>query len=161
MNNDLRVAWERLVESYLQFCATQRDVLSRGDRVSAFREGLRAASPGANGVALYLLDMLTEKERIELLPELLLRASSWDAEEFRKAILRLPKGALLRELPPLADERLRDDDHETYRAIFSIYLRLDVGLARQLANRAAGHPSEEVREAARDFVAQLERSSSS
>ncbi len=53
MDNDLRSAWERVASAYVALLAAQRDLLSHKDRLFAFREELRSASPGrASGHAL-------------------------------------------------------------------------------------------------------------
>ncbi|ATB37721.1 hypothetical protein CYFUS_003146 [Cystobacter fuscus] len=76
-------------------------------------------------------------------------------ERSRGILLSLPMQWVLENIEARAEPLLHEATQEEYRALFELYLELDQGLARRLAERALNHLDPEVREAGEEFMEQL------
>jgi hypothetical protein len=148
--------WKAVVQAEGRFIAARMAFLANAeDRVGVLRGALHTAAQ--RGTALRLLPYCQPAERQELFG-VLLRLSSVGHRDVllcREAILSLPRGWVLDRIESAAEELLSDGGEEEYRRLLELYAELDAGLTRRLAERAARHPDQEVREAGADFLRRL------
>jgi len=131
------------------------------ERVRLVREAL-GKSGGERAAALRVIPYLSLSERQELFPELI-RMTSWGhgmIQAARDAICSLPRDWVVAriesEVEPYLAASSEQHQFEEYRRFLELYEQLgDLDLLRHLAERAAQHADEDVREAAADALAGL------
>jgi len=108
-------------------------------------------------VALKLAEYLSESEYKQLFDLWVGGASHHKyVTMYRKFILALPRDWVLERIEAAAEPHLINGDMEEYRRYLELYLLLDEGLTRKLAQRALAHSDPEVKEAGQDFIEILE-----
>ncbi len=125
-------------ERYRQQMDTFRAGLwSRLDLVPTLEPDLRDV------VAHYLLELACQAQNIA------------NISLGRRALLGLPRVWLLAHVEVYAEPLLQLEDEWEYRRLAEVYEHLDQGLLRRLIARGLDSRNGEIREAARDFAAQL------
>ena len=149
--------WRRLVLAEAEFYFARAALFSscRNQLVELIRLALDV--PSERVTALGIVKLLSIEERQSLLPDLLSMACFFHGltGDARELVLELPREWLIRNIEEAAERLLEFNDHEEYRGLFQIYLELDSGLAKKLAERAAGHTDGDIREAGVDFFRAL------
>jgi hypothetical protein len=108
-------------------------------------------------VALKLAEYLSESEHKQLFGLWVCGASHHKyVTMYRKFILALPRDWALERIEAAAEPYLINGDLEEYRRYLELFLLLDEGLTRKLAQRALEHSDPEVKEAGQDFIEILE-----
>jgi len=150
------VLWRALVDREKGFYAARAGFMSgAADRVAVLRSALRSVAE--RGTALRVLPILPLAERQALFEDLVRLASVGhaDVQLVRDAIDSLPREWTVARLEGAAEPLLHDATDEEYRRLLELYVAMDDGITRRLAERASQHPDEHVREAGHDFLARL------
>lgn len=149
--SSLVAACSWLLEAEQRYAAARRLLLAREDRVRIVREAMRGS---AWKVALMVLDGLEPEELRELLPELILRASTAHGalDLVRRYILALPREWLLAGIEKEAEPYLASGTYDEYRRFLELYSQLDAALTTRLAQRAAAHADSDIREAGLEYL---------
>ena len=145
--------WQSLLEAEFKFYAARMDLFAtcREQLVELVRTGLTV--PSQRVTALGVAKLLTIEERQDLLGDLLALAS-WvhgSTVTAREIVLSLPQQWLIDNIEESAEPLLLYNDHEEYRGLFEIYVRLDRRLTEKLADRAVNHTDPDIQEAGADF----------
>ena len=145
--------WQRLLEAEFKFYAARMELFStcREQLVELVRAGLNV--PSQRVTALGVAQLLTIEERQLLLVDLLALASYCHGLTVtaRDIVLSLPQQWLIDNIEESAEPLLQYDDHEEYRGLFEVYVRLDRKLTEKLAERAMNHTDPDIQEAGADF----------
>ncbi len=155
-SDELRDLWMRFVEAERSF-TSQRMMLLR--RVTELTPILVQAlnKPRERSAALNIVEYVGDEEKKHVFDSLLMLASNvhGHTEKSREFLLSLPKQWVLENIEARAEPILQHATQEEYRGLFELYLQLEQGLARRLAERALKHPDSEVREAGEEFIERL------
>ena len=152
--------WQRLVDSHLEFCQAIQEFYSEGvDRVSLMRDAFRKG--GGIATAVYVLPRVKTQELQQLFDDLVrISTTARYAGTAREAIRSLPREWVLLNIEKAAEPILQQDATEyEYRRILELYSELDHQLTYKLAQRAAEHSDEEIREAGEEFLEFLNKQS--
>ncbi len=149
--------WRRLVEAETKFYSARMALVSscRNQLVDLIKLGLE--DPGQRVTALGMVKLLSIEERQSLLADVLSIACCVNGLTgvARELVLELPREWLISNIEEAAEFLLGFNDYEEYRGVFEIYMELDLGMARKLAERAVNHTDEDIRDAGNDFLQML------
>ena len=154
-NNDLTL-WKHYVATYDAFLAAGRAFnIEVKDKVGTLKEAFRN---GESRLALTVAELLKPEELEALFTELLGLASysHGSAGSAQNLILSLPNEWLIANIETYSEPLLLTGDFETYRALLTLYFKIDRNLTRRLAEKALDNDDEDIREAGADFLAKLE-----
>ncbi len=145
--------WRRYCEAHRSFLeASHRFFTAEIDRAAVVREALRTGTDKFTS-----FDVISRMRPDELMPlfDLLVEWASTghgSIQIFRDAILRLPRAWVLARIEEVAEPFLAAGSDDEYRRFLELYEQLDPALTLKLAERAAEHPDEEIREAGQDYL---------
>ena len=122
------------------------------EKVKALKSLLRGPN---RETALDQIPSLTIDEKKELFPEWihLSRAAHSPFQLAWNVIESLPREWVLQNIEKEVDPILRNDEETDYWMFLQLFARLDGGLARTLAQRAAANTDQEIRELGEEFLA--------
>jgi hypothetical protein len=152
INSD-ELLWQRYVETYNAFTNTSREFYENvSDKVEVVRVGMN--SHGGRAAAFNVLQNLSVEELQQLFDELLAFASySHGLTHIAQTlILSLPHDWLLSNIEKSAKPILEIADYEEYRALLTLYYKIDRDLTRRLAQRAAMHDEPDIKEAGEEYL---------
>ncbi|MCB9451006.1 MAG: hypothetical protein H6672_06175 [Anaerolineaceae bacterium] len=148
--------WQRYVKAYNDFVEVSQELYANAfNKVELVRIGLNSSD--GRSAAFNVLNNLGVEELQQLFDELLAFAaySHGFTHIAHTLILSLPHGWLLSNIESYAEPILETGDFETYRAILTLYSKIDTGLTQKLAYRAIKHENIDIQEAGEDFLKKL------
>jgi hypothetical protein len=150
MNMESRVndeaVWRHVVKAYQNWIDAQADFFSPGtDRIGLIKSALKR---GEVDPAFALARAMSPSELEALFSVLVEWASFSHAyHETLVAIIRtLPREWVVANIERAAESNLQNADYDEYMLLLSLYLQLDIGITRRLAQRAVGDPRSEIQE---------------
>jgi hypothetical protein len=148
--------WRHVVRAYQSWVDAQVDFFSpETDRIGLIKGALKR---GGADPAFALARSMSPSELEGLFNELMEWASTSQAyhETLVDIIRSLPRDWVLANIEQAAEPNLQNADYNEYMLLLSLYLRLDKGITRRLAQRAVSDPRSEVRELGLDIQEKVE-----
>ena len=145
--------WKRVVDSHQEFSRAFLDFLANpAGKIEVLRSALRGKE---RLVALQAVPSLSVEEKKTLFPEWLqlARAAHSPHQIAWSVIEALPREWVLQNIEKEVDAILETGDETDYWMFLQLYTRLDVGLVKNLAQRAAAHADAGIRELGEDYLA--------
>ncbi len=151
---DCIAKWQHLVDRESAFYSARMDLLGncREHLVELVQNGLN--NPAHRVTALGVVSLLTIKEKKELFNDLLSLASFGHGltHKAQELILSLPRDWVLDNIEHAVEPFLQYNNYEEYQRFLELYSQLDNTIAINLANRAAKHPNEDIKEIGEHFL---------
>jgi hypothetical protein len=154
------VLWQEFYDAYyVLYNAKDRIRVESTNLAELFRHLVvtRASLPPT----FELAELLTQEELKQVFEEVLSRATAQHIGQpgFEKLVLSLPREWLIDNIEKYAEPVIQEfEDFEVYMYLLSIYRKIDPGLTRRLAERAAAHSDPDVRDRGIDFLDMLDNS---
>ncbi len=147
--NDL---WQRVVDSHQEYArACSAFVAGPADKIDMLRKALRSKD---RSVALQVVSFLSTDEKKALFAEWvnLARGAHSPFQIGWNIIESLPREWVLQNIEREVDAILQTEEETDYWMFLQLYARLDDGLMRRLAQRAAQHTGADIRELGQDYL---------
>lgn len=147
--------WQGLVHHYKKLnLALARFLFDEANRIPILREALKT---GDRAAAIYVASHLKTAELMELFEEFVFLASfsHGGLAPVRQVILSLPRDWVLSRIENVVSPLIERGTYDEYRRFLELYSDLNHQLALNLANKAAQHSDEDIREAGKDFIEYL------
>lgn len=149
-------AWQAFADAHSNLVKARQHLMKISDGlVNTLSE---AISDGDVSAVMHVAELLPQDDLKRLFPELLAVASSVNGQTdiAQRLILRIPKDWLKQNTDANAEPFLaaadEQADYETYASLLTLYQLIDDDLAIRLANRAAKHADEDLREVGEDAL---------
>jgi hypothetical protein len=145
--------WQRVVDSHHEYArAFSAFVVGSSDKINVLRHALRGKD---RALALQVVPSLSVAEKQALFEEWvhLARAAHAPFQIAWNIIGSLPREWVLQNIEREVDALLKTDEETDYWMFLQLYARLDDGLMRKLAQRAAAHADVEIRELGQEYLA--------
>lgn len=131
---------------------TLRSLADPAEKIATLRARLRGPDRDA---ALDQIPSLTVDEKKQLFPEWihLARAAHSPCQFAWDVIESLPRNWVLQNIEKEVDAILEAEEETDYWMFLQLYDRLDEGMMKKLAQRAASHANADIRELGADYLA--------
>ncbi|MCA9884506.1 MAG: hypothetical protein KC546_02085 [Anaerolineae bacterium] len=152
MSVESQTVWMDFIQAYEAYKNVINKLMSTADYIEDIRQGLE--NPRQREAAIVFLQYVSEED-LKILFEDILAVASFShglTDAARQVILKLPVHWLLQNIERSAEKLLSFETEEEYRGLFEIYIRLDLNLAKRLAQRALSHSNMDIQEAGKDFM---------